>query len=200
MTPEAIHKLSAGILLAIVGPLLAAEAGVLRGAWTKYILGTGALLMGAFLVLDPIVFHGGSFGAEGVQHQIQGAVAAAVGVVELARGSGRLQARGWGLLLPIGLVAVGVMFAAHTQHSTASMRAQLALHRILGVTVVLMAIVRAVDVLGWAKSNWARIGWLLLGLGIALQLFLYAEDPSGHGAMPMPHDPIPAASPPHQAH
>lgn len=172
MTPEDVHKLSAGILLAIVGPLLLAEAGMLRGAWTKYILGTGALLMGTFLVLDPIVFHGGSFGAEGGQHQLQGAVAA----------------------------AVGVMFAAHTQHSTASMRAQLALHRILGATVVLMAIVRAVDVLGWARSNWARVGWLLLGLGIALQLFLYAEDPGGHGTMPMQHDPVPTAGSLHQVH
>ena len=187
MTPEDVHKLAAGMLLGIIGPLLAAEAGVVRGAWTKYIVGVGALLMGAFLVLDPIVFHGGSFGAEGVQHQIQGAVALAVGAIEVARASGRLQSRAWGLVLPLGLMAVGIMFISHSQHGTAAMRAQLALHRILGSTVILMAIVRAIDVLGWARSNWARVGWLLLGLGISLQLFLYAEDPGGHGNMQMQH-------------
>lgn len=185
MSPEDIHKLSAGLLLAILAPLLAAEAGAIRGAWTKYIVAAGAFAMGAFLILDPIVFHGGGFGAEGVQHQIQGGVAVVVAIIEFARARGRLQARGWGVLFPLGLLAVGILFAAHSQHGTAAMRAQLALHRILGATIMMMAIVKFVDVMGWAKGNWARVGWLLLGLGVAVQLFLYAEDPGGHGSMPM---------------
>lgn len=194
MSPEDVHKLAAGIVLVILAPLLGAEAGIVRGGWTRYIIPAGAFAMGAFLILDPIVFHGGDFGAEGLQHQLQGAVAVAIAIVELARARGRLAARGWGLALPLGLVALGIVFIAHSQHGTTSMQAQLALHRILGATIIMMAVVKAADVMGWAKGNWARVGWLLLGLSVSAQLFLYAEDHGARGAMPsdatphaMPH-------------
>lgn len=167
-------------MLAILAPLLAAEAGIFRGAWTKYVVPIGAFAMGAFLILDPIVFHGGSFGVEGLQHQVQGLVAIVVAVIEAARARGRLQARGWGLVLPAGLIALGVVFVAHSQHGTMAMRSQLALHRILGATLIMMAIIKGADVMGWVKGNWARIGWLVLGISVALQLFLYAEDTAGH--------------------
>ncbi len=42
--------------------------------------------MGMFLFFDPIVFHGGSFGMEGMQHQVQGTPLMVAGVVELLRG------------------------------------------------------------------------------------------------------------------
>lgn len=178
MTPEDIHELTAAIVLAIIAPLLAREAGLLRGTWTNYIVPAGAAALGAFLILDPIVFHGGSFGTEGVQHQLQGAVALGVAAVEFARAGAKLHRRAWGLALPVGLVVLGMVFALHSQHGTGALRAQLALHRVLGATIILMAIVKAVEVMGWAKGNWARVGWLLLGVSIALQLVLYAEDPA----------------------
>lgn len=181
MSPEDVHKLGGAIVVAIIAPLLASEAGLLRGAWTKYIVPIGAFLMGAFLVLDPIVFHGGSFGAEGLQHQLQGGVAIVVALIEFARARGKLAGRVWGLLLPLGLVALGVVFVAHSQHGTMTMRAQLALHRILGMTLIMMAALKAADVMAWAKGNWARVGWLLFGASVAMQLFLYAEDSGGHG-------------------
>lgn len=192
MSPEAIHQLAGALVLAILAPLLAAEAGWIRGAWSKYIVPVGALALGAFLILDPIVFHGGSFGAEGVQHQLQGAGAIVIAAIELARARGKLAHRGFGLILPVGLLAIGILFVAHSQHGTASMRAQLALHRILGATIIMMAVAKAIDVMGWAKGNWARVGWLLFGVSVAVQLFLYAEDPgAGHGQMNMPGHTMP---------
>lgn len=58
------------------------------------------------------------------------------------------------------------------------------LHRILAATLIMMAAVKAADVMGWVGGNWARVGWLLLGANLALQLFLYAEDTTMmmHGA------------------
>jgi hypothetical protein len=182
MSPEDIHKLAGLLVAVILLPLIAAEAGGVRGAWMKYVIPVGVLALGLYLVLDPIVFHGGDFGAEGVQHQIQGAGAIAASGIELVRARGRLQARGWGLVLPLGILAIGILFAAHTQHGAGAMRAQLALHRILGATVIGMAALRAIDVMGWARGNWARVGWLLFGLMVVAQLFLYAEDPMPAGA------------------
>jgi hypothetical protein len=55
---------------------------VATGLATSFV---GLVIAGLFLVLDPILFHGGDFGAEGVQHQIQGAL---ILVVAAALGSG----------------------------------------------------------------------------------------------------------------
>ena len=176
MSPEDVHKLAAAIVLAIVAPMLAIEAHLLHGRWTRFVIPIGVFLIGAFLLLDPVLFHGGSFGAEGVQHQLQGAMALVVALIEFERARGKLQARGWGLALPLGFVALGMVFIVHSQHGAMVMRAQLALHRILGATLIMMAAIKAADVMGWVRGNVARVGGLWLGVNLALQLVLHAAD------------------------
>lgn len=171
MSPETVHKLFGAMVAAFAAVLLLHEARVLRGRWPAHLL--------------PIVFHGGSFGAEGLQHQIQGAVVAVAGVVELARVRGALRHRAFGLALPVAILAVAVLFLAHSQHAGGDMAAQLGEHRMLGVTLVVAALVKVADGLQLARGNWARVGWLIVLLAVSLQLFVYAEAPmpsgGGHG-------------------
>lgn len=188
MNPEDVHKIFGGVVLLLTILLLLAEAGLLRGAWVRYVLPTGLILFGVFLFLDPIIFHGGSFGGEGAQHQIQGALAASVGFVELARVRGHLRARAFGAFLPLLLLAVGIIFTVHSQHGGGDMRLQLVQHRLLGGTVIAAGLVLGAERLGLARGNWARVGWLLILLLVCLELFLYVEGSSGaamdHGMNP----------------
>lgn len=192
MNPEQVHKLAGALILTVTLLLGARELGFVRGTWTRSLLSGGVFALGLFLVLDPIVFHGGSFGAEGWQHQVQGALAIAIAVIEALRERGTLTARPFALVLPAGIVAVGLLFVLHSQHGGGNMAMQLVQHRILGATVILAGVVKAVDNLKLAKGNWAAIGWLLLLVVASADLFLYVEGggeaaasgterPQGHG-------------------
>jgi hypothetical protein len=175
MNPEDVHKLAGALVLTNTLLLLGQQAGLLRGAWARFVLPGFVISLGLFLVLDPIVFHGGGFGAEGLQHQIQGLVALGIGIVEAQRARGRLQTTPFALALPVGITAVGLLFVLHSQHGSGNMALQLVQHRILGATVVLAGIVKGIDSLKLAKGHWAAVGWLLLLLVVSLDLFLYVE-------------------------
>ena len=69
------------------------------------------------------------------------------------------------------------------QHAGGDMAAQLGEHRMLGVTLVVAALVKAADGLQLARGNWARVGWLLILLVASLQLFVYAEAPMPAGGV-----------------
>jgi len=188
MDPVVVHQIAGAALVAFALLLLARALGWIRGGWPVYVLPVSLLLLGLFLVLDPIVFHGGTFGAEGTQHQIQGAVLIVVAAVELGRVKKRLSHRAWGALLPIAVGAVGVMFMLHSQHGGGDMLLQITQHRMLGATLILIALVLAIDNLGLARGNWAAVGWPLLVLAVSLQLFLYVEGgaPAAHkGSLPV---------------
>lgn len=175
MDPVVVHQIAGAGLVAFALLLLAKSLGRVTGAWVGHVLPVSLLVLGLFLVLDPIVFHGGTFGAEGTQHQIQGGVLIVVAAVELGRARKRLTHRAWGALLPAAILVVGVMFLLHSQHSGGDMLLQVTQHRILGATLVLTGIVQAIDNLGLARGNWAAAGWPLLVLAVSLQLFLYVE-------------------------
>ena len=185
LDPELVHKLFAIALLVVVLPALLHAMEVLHGRWPAFMVPAALLLVGAMLFLDPWLFHGGDFGAEGVQHQVQGAVLAAAGVVEWSRARGKLQGRFWGALLPLTIVAVGVLFVMHTQHGGhgASVACQLVQHRFLGATLIGAGLVKLLASFGWARGNWANVGWLLLLVLVGVQLLLYSE--SLPGATPM---------------
>jgi len=184
MSPEDVHKLAAALVLLFVVVGLAKESGSLSGAWTAKILPAGLVALGVFLVLDPIVFHGGSFGAEGIQHQIQGAILLVVAAIEIGRARGRLHHAVFASALPLTIVAIGLLFVFHSQHGGGDMAAQLAQHRVLGATVVLAGIVKGFDSLGLARTDWAARGWLLLLLAVVIQLFLYVESSTMSGGEP----------------
>ena len=183
MDPVVVHQIAGAGLVAFALLLLAKALGRIRGDWPGYVLPVSLLLLGLFLVLDPIVFHGGTFGAEGTQHQIQGAVLIVVAAVELGRAQKRLTHRAWGALLPLAVAIVGVMFMLHSQHGGGDMLLQITQHRILGATLILTALVLAIDNVGLARGNWAAVGWPLLVLAVSLQLFLDVE-----GGAPTAHE------------
>lgn len=187
MSPEAVHRLAGALILVFVALGLAKEWGQMRGAWLTYLLPASLCGVGLFLLLDPIVFHGGDFGVEGLQHQLQGALLLGIGAVEVARSRGRLEHRAFGALLPIAIVIVGLLFVLHSQHGGGDAALQMVQHRILGTTIMLAGIVKGADALKLAKGNWAAVGWLLLLLAVATQLFLYTEGGASGGALPSSH-------------
>lgn len=191
LDPELVHKLFAVALLVVVLPALLHAVEVLHGRWPAFLIPAALLLVGAMLFLDPWLFHGGDFGAEGVQHQVQGAVLAGAGVVEWFRARGKLRGRFWGSLLPLTIMAVGVLFVMHTQHGGhgAAAACQLIQHRFLGATLIGAGVVKLLASFGWTRGNWAEAGWLLLLSLVGVQLLLYSE--SLPSAAPM-------ASPTHQ--
>lgn len=182
MDPEAVHKLAGAIVLVATALLLAREAGLLPQRAAGFVLPAGIVGMGLFLVLDPIVFHGGEFGAEGRQHQLQGGVAIAVGLVETVRALGRLQDRVSAALLPLAIIVVGLLFVLHSQHGGGDMAFQLVQHRILGATLILAGLVLGANRLKAARGNWASVGWLLILLVVCIELFFYAEGGGGRAA------------------
>lgn len=175
MDPVLVHQIAGGGVAVFAALLLAKELDKIGGDWPRYILPVALAAAGLFLVLDPIVFHGGDFGAEGVQHQVQGALMLVVAAVELGRARGRLEHRLWGAALPLGIIIVGLMFAIHSQHGGGDMMLQLVQHRITGTTLILTGVVQGIDNLKLARGKWAAIGWLLLLFAVCLQFLLYAE-------------------------
>jgi len=182
MTPQHVHWLAGGLIAAFAAVLLAREAGKLQGRWPQLILPLSAVCFGLFLILDPILFHGGSFGAEGLQHQIQGALVVAAGVIEWFRTQHKLKGHLFAAVLPAVIVFIGIVFVLHAQQPDGDMSSQLAQHRILGVSVIATGIVKAADSLRLARGNWASVGWLLFLLLVSAQLFLYSP-----GAATMSH-------------
>lgn len=176
LDPELVHKLFAIVLLVIALPALLHAVEAIRGRWPLYLIPAALLLVGGMLILDPVLFHGGDFGAEGLQHQAQGAALAAAGAVEWLRARGKLRGRWLAFLLPLVVIGVGLLFVVHTQHGQgASAACQLVQHRFLGATVIGAGLVKLAAASGRAQGNWADVGWLLLLTLAAVQLFLYSE-------------------------
>jgi hypothetical protein len=176
LDPELVHKLFSVALLAVVLPALLHAMEVIHGRWPSYLIPAALLLVGGMLILDPVLFHGGDFGAEGFQHQVQGVALAAAGVVESLRARGTLRGRSFAFLLPLIVIAVGVLFVVHSQHgSGAGAACQLVQHRFLGTTVIGAGLVKLAAAAGRTRGNWADVGWLLLLVLTAVQLALYSE-------------------------
>jgi hypothetical protein len=175
MDPVLIHQIAGAILALFAALLLARELGFIRAGWPRFVLPTSLVVLGLFLVLDPIVFHGGDFGPEGRQHQLQGGLLLGVAVIELGRARGRLIHRLWGAPLPAGIILVGLMFTLHAQHGGGDMQLQVVQHRITGVTLMLAGLIQSLDNLKLTRNRWAATGWLVLLFAVCIQLFLYSE-------------------------
>jgi len=174
--------------LAVVGLLAGLEAaGVLTGGWAY---AWPAFLVGAGVLLPIVIFGHGheayeSSGGRGAiwsdpqqrQHLIMAVVLVVSGVAEIIA---RLTSVQWlGLVWPVGLAVIGVMFMVHTQHGTSdAARKAVMVHRILGISLVAAGIARAVQVILEESSGlWAYL-WIFILLLVALQLLIYRE-PTG---------------------
>lgn len=175
LDPVVVHRIFGALIAAFAVVMVLREIDVARGRWVAYLPAGGLLVGGCLLFLDPWLFHGGDFGAEGNQHTWHGLAAAAAGVLEafrVRRKSGLLLLR---LVIPAVLAGLGAGFLWHDQHETGDMLLQTAQHRVMGATLLLAAAVRLAASLRWREGQWSRAGWALILLGFGLQLLLYVE-------------------------
>lgn len=181
LDPVVVHRIFGALIAAFAIVIVLHEIDVVRGRWAAYLPAAGLLAGGGLLFLDPWLFHGGDFGAEGNQHTWQGLAAVAAGVLEVyrvRRGSGFLLQQ---VAVPAVLAGLGAGFVWHVQHEAGDMLLQTVQHRIMGATLLLAAAVKLAANLRWREGQWSRAGWALVLLGFALQLLLYVEV-GGHGS------------------
>ncbi len=181
LDPVLVHQIFGALIAVFVLIVLLHEIGVIRGRWADYVPAAALLVGGTLLFLDPWLFHGGDFGAEGHQHTWQGLCAAAAGVLEAYRVHRRPDHWLLGLVIPAVLAVLGIGFLWHEQHETGDMLLQTVQHRLMGATLLLAALVKLAASLRWREGQWSRAGWALVLLAFALQLLLYVEV-GAHGA------------------
>jgi hypothetical protein len=186
LTSEQVHWIG-GFAFTIVALLLILyETRLVRAGWLPYLLPILLIGYGVESFIDPLV-HGAAepqnYGAESLQHIIQGTLMLIVGGVEWLRAGGRLKHYGWGLLLPLGLVGVGSVFMFHAQHE-ANVPPLLLLvqHRIFAITLWIAAATKAVAEWPNKNSRSFSIAWLLPLLLFGLELLVYTE-----GGTPLIH-------------
>jgi hypothetical protein len=182
LNPVLVHQIFGGIVAVFALVMLLREIDVLRGAWTNYLPAAALLFGGVLLLLDPWLFHGGDFGAEGHQHTAQGLFAAIAGLIETYRVRRKPEHAGLLLLVPIVLVALGIGFLWHTQHDSGDMLLQSVQHRLMGATLLLAALLKIAANFDRRHGQWARSGWILMLIVFALELLLYMERVQQHSS------------------
>lgn len=85
LDPTLVHQIFGALIAAFALVMVLHEIGVLRGRWADDLPAWALLVGGGLLFLDPWLFHGGDFGAEGHQHIWQGLLAIAAGMLEAYR-------------------------------------------------------------------------------------------------------------------
>ena len=175
LDPVVVHRICGALVAAFAIVIVLYEIELARGHWAAYLPAGGLLAGGFLLLLDPWLFHGGDFGAEGTQHTWQGLAAVVAGMLEAYRVRRRSRQKLLQLIVPGVLAALGVGFLWHEQHQTGDMLLQTAQHRVIGATLLLASLVKLAANLRWREGQWSRAGWALIVLGFALQLLLYVE-------------------------
>lgn len=175
LDPILVHQIFGALIAAFALVMLLHEIDVVRGRWADYFPASALLIGGGLLFLDPWLFHGGNFGAEGHQHTWQGLFAAVAGVLEAYRARSRPEHILLRLVIPAVLTGLGIGFLWHEQHETGDMLLQTIQHRIMGATLLFAALVKFAASLRWRDGQWSRAGWTLILIAFSLQLLLYVE-------------------------
>lgn len=186
-----------GGLLATVGVLALLELiGVLAGGW---IYVWPAVLVVAGIVLPLGIFghgHGEDARASRAailadpqqkQHLIMAGLLFLAGLAEIVGIATEFSFLFY--VWPVVLVIIGVMFMIHTQHGTSAAASKaVRIHRILGGTLSLAGLARAISLITGIDSGIVGLAWIILVLAAAVQLLVYREpegayeevDPSEH--------------------
>jgi hypothetical protein len=186
LSSEQVHWIGGMVLVVLAVSLLLYETHVFRRPWIRFFLPVVLIGWGVENALDTLV-HGskapGGYEAETIQHYLQGAVMIAIGGVELLRALGRLAHRLWALVLPAGLVAVGLMFAFHQTHDAAAPAILLVIqHRILGATFIVTGLTKGLAAIDYEERTAFQVAWLFPLLLCGIELMLYTEGGGGlHG-------------------
>lgn len=204
LTSEQVHWIVGGVVSAGAITLILKETLVIRAAWPRYVLPIGLLGWGVEAIVDPFV-HGsempGGYGAEALQHVLMGVVMLAAGGIELGRERGKLTATAWGFVLPVILLVLAAMFLGHAQHEAAVPPLVLIVqHRVLGLTLVVAGLAKALAVLKHERTKAFELGWLLVLLVVGLQFLAYTEGGSGHAGHGAPAPTTESAPSPHGGH
>ncbi|MCO6439930.1 MAG: hypothetical protein J5I81_02350 [Nitrococcus mobilis] len=183
LSSEQVHWLLGVFLVLIVSPLILREIQVIRRQWPALLIPFALLIVGIELFLDPVI-HGSAipenYSKETSQHLLLSALLLSIGMVEGARCFGKLQAFLWAMVLPIGLFLAGILFFFHAQHGAhVSMLLLIVQHRIMGVTLVITAVTKAVAEL--RPRSGLHAAWLIVIFIFSSELILYTEGSSVFG-------------------
>lgn len=197
LTSEQVHWLAGGVVSGIALVLLWLETRPAPIVWARFVIPGVLLATGLMLVFDPLL-HGAAapenYGAETAQHIAMGVVLLVIGALELARALGRLRAAAWGFALPVVLVGIGLMFVMHAQHNAeVPMLLLIAQHRIVGVTLWLIALTLTLAELSPRLRSAFRVSALFLMLLFGVEFLLYTEGNLLFGS-------VPTHAPSHEGH
>lgn len=184
LTSEQVHWIIGGLVTAFALVLILHQTGVLKARLLRYLLGGGVAALGVQVLLDPLI-HGSAapegYGAETLQHMVQGLVVLGVGVVEILRARERLRHRAWKFVLPVGLSLVALVFLFHAQHKVEGPMVLLVVqHQILGATLLVAAVAKALGELEREATRSFAVTWLVVLLLAGVELLLYSEGGGGH--------------------
>lgn len=186
LTSEQVHWIVGGLVSVFALVLILHQTGALQARPLRYLLGGGITALGVQVLLDPLI-HGSAapegYGAETVQHMVQGVLILGVGVVELLRAREKLRHRAWRFGLPVGLAFVALVFLFHAQHKAEGPMVLLVVqHRILGATLLVAGAAKALGELDREATRSFAVTWLVVLLIAGLELLLYSEGGTGgHG-------------------
>ncbi|MBI3742377.1 MAG: hypothetical protein HY257_11580 [Chloroflexi bacterium] len=192
-TPEEMRRLSnlghsvEGALLIVVSALaLAAQlnlAAWANTAWQILILVAGILLLILIYPRHPLQDWRAIWNdLQQREHTIIAFAIAIAGAAELIRGAAISTLA---FVTPVAMMLIGWLFLAHAQHGTgAAQKRALWLHRVLGITILLAAILRVGALV--TRDEIYAILWSLVLFAAGIQLIVYRE-PAGafeemHGA------------------
>lgn len=189
LTSEQVHWIVGAVITAFAVLLLWLETRRAPVPWAQFVIPSLLLGSGGILVFDPLL-HGAAapanYDAETAQHVGMGLVLSAVGMLEMARPSSKLKASAWALVLPAVLAGIGLVFVLHAQHDAdVPMLLLVAQHRIVGVTLWLIAGALAVAALSTRLRQAFRVAALTLMLLFGVEFLLYTEGNLLFGSVPM---------------
>lgn len=183
LTSEQVHWIVGGLVSVFALVLILHQTGALQARPFRYLLGAGITALGIQVLLDPLI-HGSAapegYGAETAQHMVQGVLILGVGVVELLRAREKLRHSVWRFILPLGLSLVALVFLFHAQHEAEGPTVLLLVqHRILGATLLVAAVAKALGELEREPARAFAVTWLVVLLLAGLELLLYSEGGTG---------------------
>lgn len=182
LDPVFVHQIFGALVFAFAVAVLLRSQRVIHGYWSEYLPASALVVLGALLFVDPWLFHGGDFGAEGHQHVALGLIAVVAGGLEWFLVRRRSRNMLLLLVVPLALGALGLAFLWHQQHGSGDMLAQVAQHRVMGATLLFAAFLKLIASLRQNGREWAHSGWALVLIVFAFELLLYVEQSDKHQA------------------